>query len=135
MLAALALLLMAASPVAAAPPGLPSFFYGRVLVAGRKAPVGASVQAYVGGQPANSAPVKYDERGDSVYALGIRADDPDTPGIEGGRPGDAVTFVVELPAGGSEAMSQTSVWRGGTVERLDLFSEVRLGLPLIILLR
>jgi hypothetical protein len=69
------------------------------------------------------------ERG--PYALSVPADDPATPGVEGGRPGDSIVFYI----GGLRA-EQTAVWRGGTNTRLDLTAvSARVFLPLVSLKR
>ena len=51
----------------------------------------------------------------SVYRLDVPGDDPDTPGVEGGRDGDSVRFKVA----GFDA-DQTATWRSGSYARLDL---------------
>jgi hypothetical protein len=54
-------------------------------------------------------------QGDSVYALDVRGDDPDTPAQDGGREGDTIQFKI-----GGALAGQTGVWHSGTNASLNL---------------
>jgi hypothetical protein len=59
------------------------------------------------------------EEGQTWYALDCLADDPETPGFEGGRPGDVISFVVRNGAK-QRQVTQTAAWTCGKSARLDL---------------
>ena len=107
-------------------PPLPASFYGAVTVDGADVPAGTHVSAWIDGvRYATTEAFVYEGR--STYAVDVPADDPATPVVEGGRPGDTTAFQV----GGLKA-EQTAAWRGGTNTELDLTaSSVELFLPLI----
>ncbi len=93
----------------AAPPPLPSSFYGTVKVNATNVPLGTNVSAWING-------AKYAETfvtiylSDTVYSLDVPGDDPATPGvIEGGKPGDTIVFYI-----GNSAADQTGSWQSGT---------------------
>ena len=101
------------NPALAIPP-LPSSFYGTVKVNQANVADGTIIQALVGGQVvAEGFTQTY--QGDSVYALDVRGDDPDTPAQDGGREGDTIQFKI-----GGAAADQTGVWHGGTNANLNL---------------
>lgn len=126
------LALCCVSGVSAAPPGLPSTFYGTVRIQSGSVPAGAIVRAYIGGVALDQAEVQFDAQEGAVYLLSVRADDPDTPGVDGGRNGDVVTFRLELPGGTTYDIMQKGIWQTGGSSRLDLSSYTSLTLPLII---
>lgn len=117
--------------VEAAPPGLPTVFYGTVRT-GIGVPEGATVFAMVGDVELARATVRQEAMLGSVYVLDVPADDSDTPEIEGGRAGDAVSFGIELPNGMRYTMIQTGTWQGGTATQIDLTAKHVIRLPLII---
>jgi hypothetical protein len=115
LLLALVGLLLNITFVMAMPP-LPSSFYGAVKENGENVPVGAFVTAWINGvQYAYSTTQLY--QGDTVYSLDIPGDDASTPAIEGGIPGDVVTFKIN----GLDT-PETGVWQSGKNVMLDLTS-------------
>ena len=128
----LIMLLLPALAVKAAPPGLPAVFYGTVEIRDSQVPSGSLVRAYVGDREFGRAVVQQNASLGSVYLLKVRADDPDTGDIEGGRDGDAVTFAVELFGESRYTMVQARTWQGGTAVETNLSSHCYLTLPLIM---
>ena len=110
------ILLIASATVVEAAPPLPSSFRGTVKWNnGNNVPEGTAVSAWING-------VKYAETqsqmdaGDSVYAIDVPGDDPDTTGVvEGGVEGNTVVFKV-----GDSTSSQTGTWHTGTDVDLNL---------------
>jgi hypothetical protein len=93
---------------------MPASFYGTVTVNGADAPEGTPVSAWIDGvRYATTDAFTFDGR--SMYALDVPADDPATPELDGGRPGDTIVFHI----GGLKA-DQVAVWQGGTNTGLDL---------------
>jgi len=113
-------------PGSAAPPPMPASFYGTVTVNGTDAPEGTPVSAWIDGvRYATTDAFTFDGR--SMYALDVPADDPATPEVDGGRPGDTIVFHV----GGLKA-DQTAAWQGGTNTEMNLAAaSARLFLPLV----
>jgi hypothetical protein len=126
------LALCGVSGASAAPPGLPATFYGTVRIQSGSVPSGAVVRAYIGGVALDQAVVQFDPQEGAVYLLSVRADDPDTPGLDGGRNGDVVTFRLELPGGTTYDMLQKGTWQSGGASRLNLSSYSSITLPLVI---
>jgi hypothetical protein len=120
------------SGASAAPPGLPATFYGTVRIQSGSVPAGAIVRAYISGVALDQAVVQLDPQEGAVYLLSVRADDPDTPGLDGGRNGDVVTFRLEMPGGTTYTMMQKGTWQAGGSSRLDLASYTSVTLPLVI---
>ncbi|MFQ5858192.1 MAG: hypothetical protein ACE5LU_21525, partial [Anaerolineae bacterium] len=89
-------------------PPLPASFYGTVTVAGADVPAGIPVSAWIDGVM-HAETNTFRHEGRTMYAVDVPGDDPATPEVEGGRPGDTVVFHV----GGLKA-DQTAVWQGGT---------------------
>lgn len=54
-------------------------------------------------------------QGDSVYAMDISGDNPDTVVIEGGQDGDTIMFTI-----GGIIADQTGTWRSGSNNNLNL---------------
>lgn len=111
------------------PPTMPSSFYGTVKSNGGNVPVGVQISARINGRIYASSPAMlYD--GDTVYSLNVPGDDPGTPTIEGGVPGDTVIFFVS----GTQA-NQTATWQSGTNINLNLTAAppiyLQIYLPLI----
>lgn len=99
------------------PPPLPASFYG-ILQADTAAspPSDLAVSASINEiQYAATAVIAHE--GQRVYALKVPADNPATEEIEGGRPGDTVTFLVNGRA------AATAPWQGGTNTQVDLALE------------
>ncbi|MBM3188203.1 MAG: hypothetical protein FJZ90_05710 [Chloroflexi bacterium] len=117
--------------VQAAPPGLPNVFYGTVQI-GSEIPSDAVVVATVKGAEAVRAPVRQESVLGTVYVIDVPADDPETPEIEGGRPGDDVVFSVESPGGRQYTMLPIGTWRGGSATPLNLTAQHVVRLPLIV---
>jgi hypothetical protein len=105
--------LLFAMPVLAIPQ-LPSSFYGKVKVNGANVPDGTSIQAIIAGHVYGEW-FSQTYQGDSVYALDVSGDDPDTAAQDGGREGDTIQFKI----GGVMAV-QTGVWHSGTNVNVDL---------------
>jgi uncharacterized repeat protein (TIGR01451 family) len=109
---------IAESAVAAATqetPPRPSSFFGRVTVGGTvEVPPGTRITAWIGG-------IRYSEtfsvldNGQSVYRIDVPGDNPNTPAVEGGQPGQTITFRVA-----GVQVPQTAVWQDGLYESLDL---------------
>jgi hypothetical protein len=120
------------SGASAAPPGLPATFYGTVRIPSGAVPSGSVVRAYIGGVALDHAAVTYDAQEGAVYGVTVRADNPDTPGVDGGRNGDVVTFRLELPGGATHDMMQQGFWQSGGATRLNLSSYMHITLPLVV---
>jgi hypothetical protein len=118
-----ALACVAARPVLAAPPALPSSFWGSVTVNGARVPDGTLVQAAIDGHVLIEARTTL-YQGNEVFALNVPADDPSTAAREGGAEGDIVTFIV-----GGLTAPQTGVWHGGTNQRVNLAAAGSTTLP------
>jgi hypothetical protein len=126
-----AVALLIAIPVQAAPPGLPSVFYGTVSVS-PSIPNGSNVVAFINGAEYGRTDIRYDAVKGSVYVLDVRADNPDTPEREGGRNGDRLTFAVHLATGGQVSMAQGATWQSGVPLQLDLSQNASIFVPLIL---
>jgi len=112
---ALTILLLSGPTVVEAMPPLPSSFRGTVKWDGTNVPAGTVVSAWING-------VKYAEtqsqmyQGNSVYAINVPGDDPETTGVvEGGVEGDTIVFKV-----GDSTASPTGTWHTGTDVELNL---------------
>lgn len=98
----------------AQPPPMPSSFYGTVKANGSNVPLSTKVAAWIDG-------VKYAEtsviepNGDTVYNLDVPGDNSGTPEIEGGKPGELITFSIN-----NDFTSQTGTWQSGTNTELNL---------------
>lgn len=111
---------------------MPSSFHGKVRVFGDSVPANTLVIATIGGATYGQAVVQDDAELGSVYALNVLADDPDTAEIEGGREGEAITFVIILPDGNRYTATPKGVWHGGTEVELDLSQQPMIALPLLL---
>ena len=100
--------------VLAMPPAIPSSFYGTVSINGENVPLDTEVSAWIDGHWILSVSVKLD-KGLTVYAIDIPGDDPTTPDLDGGRPGDEVLFQI-----GSQWADQKGTWQSGANQELDL---------------
>ena len=129
--AAVVALLLPLPGVQAAPPGLPSVFYGTVDIRD-DIPPGALVLAFAGSVACGQALVKHDPVLGTVYIVDVRADDPDTIQVEGGVAGDDVAFTVWLPDRRTYTMIQSDTWQGGVAAELNLSSICSVVLPLIV---
>ena len=115
---------------ASGPPPMPASFYGTVTVDGADAPEGTRVSAWIDRvMYAETHTFIYDGR--AMYTIDVPADDPATPEVEGGRPGDTILFHIgELQA------DQIATWQGGTNTELDLTASnlppCTLFLPLVL---
>lgn len=125
------LLLVCVQQAWAAPPGLPSTFYGNVRVDGKSAPAGSYVSARIGGKTFGRVQVAQDPTYGIVYALDVPADDPATSSVEGGKNGDTIVFVVELPGGGTRTMMQQGTWRSGSSMAFHLTNWADATIPLV----
>ncbi len=126
-------LLLGVLPVRAAPPELPADFYGTARLAGMAIPAGALLSAQINGVEYGSCVVLEHTEWGTVYHLTVVADDPDTPSIiEGGREGDPVVFVLQMPGQRPYRALQVGTWHGATVNRLDLLFPAVVTLPLVV---
>jgi hypothetical protein len=111
---ALTILLLSGTTVVEAMPPLPSSFHGTVKRDGTNVAEGTVVSAWING-------VKYAEtqsqmyQGNSVYAINVPGDDPDTTQVEGGVEGNTIVFKV-----GDSTASPTGTWHTGTDVDLNL---------------
>ncbi len=99
------------------PPPLPSTFYG-ILQADSavSSTPGLVVSAYINETPyATTAIIAHE--GQWVYSLKVPADNPATEEIEGGRPGDMVSFLVD------GRLVATAPWQSGSNTQVDLTIE------------
>ena len=98
----------------AQPPPMPASFFGTVKASGSNLPLSSKVSAWIDG-------VKYAEtsiaefNSDTVYTIDIPGDILSTPEIEGGKPGDTITFLVN-----NSVANQSAIWQSGTNSELDL---------------
>ena len=115
----------------AEPPPMPSSFYGTVKANGSNVPLSTKISAWIDG-------VKYTEtsvivfNSDTVYNLDVPGDIISTPEIEGGKPGDLITFSIN-----GVFANQTGTWQSGTNIELNLSiiqpdGSFKLYLPIII---
>jgi hypothetical protein len=96
------------------PPGIPSSFYGSVMLNGKDAPTTANVSAWIGDRQVAQQPIKLDH-GRAYYAVNVPADNPATPVVEGGKPGDTIAFRVD-----HAKATQQGTWQSGSNVQLDL---------------
>lgn len=98
----------------AQPPPMPASFFGMVKASGSNVSLSSKVSAWIDG-------VKYAEtsvfefNSDTVYTIDIPGDIISTPEIEGGRPGDTITFLVN-----NSVANQSAIWQSGTNSELNL---------------
>ena len=100
--------------VHAAPPPLPSSFYGTVTLNGANVPAGTLVSAWMDAvKVAEAATTVVD--GDSVFTIDVPGAPSDTASLPGELEGRTIVFQVA-----GIAADQTGVWHFGTYTRLDL---------------
>ena len=95
-------------------PVLPSSFYGEVKVNWMNAPEGTMIEAIIDGTVVATGVVQTYEN-NSVYAINVPGEDIDTPGRDGGKEGDTISFRV-----GGQMADQTAAWHSGTNVSVDL---------------
>lgn len=109
-------------PPARAIPPQPAVFWGNILMDGGNVPAGSRITAFV---YAGTTPVECGhattqiQDGQSVYAIAVNGDDPDTPTKEGAQDGETVYFWVDV-LGERRQAPQTGVWHSAATSRLDL---------------
>lgn len=108
------LLLISQVFTASAVPPLPSSFYGKVKTNGENVPLGSIVRARINGVYYAQAPVAL-FNGDTVFSLDVPGNDPTTSEIEGGLPGDSVSFIIS-----GQVAHESGTWSSGTNVNLDL---------------
>jgi len=108
-------LLLSGITIVEAVPPLPSSFHGTVRWSiGINVSPGIVVSAWINGVKYAETPVQT-YLGNSVYALNVPGDDPDTPEVEGGVEGNTVVFKVR-----DSIADQTGTWHSGTDVELNL---------------
>ncbi len=113
----LGLLIMLApgEPALAEPPGLPHWLWGTVTLDGVLADDATPVQVLVQGVNVITTTVLTAGSAAGLYSVGVPADDPDQPGIQGGFNGALIEFGVP-----GHEIGQTVTWTQGQVTRRDL---------------
>jgi len=101
--------------VLADPPGLPSWLWGTLTLDGTLAEDETPVQLLVQGVPVITTTVLTAGSDAGLYSVGVPAEIPDRPGIQGGVNGDLVEFGIR----GYE-IGVTSTWIQGKVSHRDL---------------
>ena len=101
------------------PPIAPARFFGTVKLDGGSVPTGTAVSAWIAGTQ-YAVTGTQNANGESIYAINVPADNPDTPAIEGGKEGDIVSFMVK----GAKA-KETGMWSSGAVVQLNLNAVTR----------
>ena len=115
------------------PPQIPSSFYGTVKINGVNVQPGTTITAIVNNTEFTKEIEAELYNGDSVYAIIVPGDDPETGGDPDGGTKDAVvTFKI-----GNTIAEQTGTWISGAIENIDLTAIMESGtietyLPLII---
>lgn len=89
-------------------PPLPSSFYGTVVINDENIPTGTTIQAVINGQVVATCQSQF-YKGVSVYTIDVPGDDRGTSKIEGGIPGDTISFYVK----GLKA-NENAFWHSGT---------------------
>ena len=95
---------------------LPMTLYGSVDVTNIHAPVGTTITALINGKPLTEAKVA-NYQGVSVYVLDMPADDVTTQAIEGGQPGQTITFQMN-----GVSVAQTTTWQPGYAQQVNFTS-------------
>jgi hypothetical protein len=94
---------------------MPATLYGSITFEGQNISSGITVTAAISDvQYAQTQVVTHE--GQSVFVLDIRADDPNTETVEGGQPGQVVTFKVGCAAG----IVETANWMPGQAQAINL---------------
>lgn len=109
------------APAHAIPPQ-PAVFWGSVLMDGGNVPAGSPITAFVynGTTPVECGhAVVQMQDGQSVYAIAVNGDDPDTPAKDGAQDGETVYFWVDV-LGERRQAQQTGVWHSAATSWLDL---------------
>lgn len=113
-LLAILLALSIPKPAFAGQPLLPAAFYGNVTADNQTTlHAGLVVVAAIDGIEYARGNV-FSTEGAWVYTLKVPADDPSTEAVDGGRPGDRVTFSID-----GEILG-TAPWQGGSNTPVDL---------------
>lgn len=121
-LAGFVLAFLACATVVYAAPPPPHLFYGTVKLSGQNVPDGTWVFAYVMDGDTrvmcgHTQTFTYLE--DSVYALNVKGDDPETPEKDGAHPGDTVYFLIgEEP--NQVLANETGIWHSTDSTNLNL---------------
>ncbi|MBN1919698.1 MAG: hypothetical protein JW892_00515 [Anaerolineae bacterium] len=99
----------------AGPPGLPHWLWGTVTLDGLLVDDGTPVQMLTQGVNVITTTVLTAGSDAGLYSVGVPADDPDRPGVQGGVNGTLIEFGIS----GYE-IGQTVTWTQGQVLRRDL---------------
>jgi len=106
------------------PPTLPMTVYGTVTLNGSLAPDGTIVRAVISSTQVATANVFTSGGQSGLYEMNVPADDPDTAEIDGGQPGQTVTFAVT-----GYVIAQTTTWNSGAVVNLNLTGDTPTNMP------
>lgn len=115
LLVALGLTIQPTAHAAPAVPLPPATVWGRLTVDGAPAVDGTFVRANIAGLEYGATTTTTQGGIAGAYVLDVRADDPFTPEVEGGRAGETVTFASD-----GLIVGQTVTWNSGAVYHLEL---------------
>ena len=110
------------------PPLLPSAFWGRVYAREGTLTEETPVTAWIGDNQVAETKVVFEED-KPYYSLDVPPDDPQTPEVDGGKPGDTVRFKV-----GGLWTTEQSTWHTGATTRCDIsiFERAIVFCPLVL---
>jgi hypothetical protein len=96
------------------PPVLPCAFWGNVSINGQNIPAGTLITAWISDTQVTQTTALI-RNGASVYTLDIPGDNPDTPALDGGNPGEVVRFKV-----GTWWAEESGTWQTGDASNMNL---------------
>ncbi len=100
------------------PSALSSAYYGKATIGGNSAPIGTGISAWIDNV---SYPAFFTVRTPGMYGpMHVNGDEPNTLEVEGGSPGDTVSFRLVAPAGVTLFAQEAGVWQAGERHHLDL---------------
>jgi hypothetical protein len=113
LLALLVGMLIPATALAVQPP--PATWWGQLTIDGVPAADGTVINAVIEEKNYATCPTFTYEGQPGFYLCEVYGDDPDTVPVEGGQPGQTVTFKVD-----GITIAETVIWHSGVFKRLDL---------------